>query len=506
MKSNVAEFLEFRFEKLKLLKRSDKGEVWLASSRQSGELVIIKRVALTGLPYDVLKNFSFKLPAKVIYCAEDATDTVIVEEFIQGENLFERIEQKNFLNELQAREILLQMCDGLKELHEQKIIHRDIKPSNLILQGERIRLIDFDAARIFKEDKEADTKLLGTRGYAPPEQFGHGQTDSRSDIYSLGITMKILLDSNCGERLKEILDKCTEYDPKNRYQSVDELKAALTPEEPEVELTPAESRRALFSLAMRVLWFIIRRSFRAELFILTIGIFLLASSAQLNSGENFQEVVESRAEEISEPEEISAPEENSQPAQAFKLPELVTPPQKELNLPTVEPPKEFTPPSRINFSDDDFKLPEVALPTAPEYELPKPRELPQKISSGLLKTELYLNGTAFNQFDYISEHIQITRGEWLQNQVRLRITNDTGKLWLNPKIKFILGQNLGDKVTDTKTLPTLAPGESADFVIPFNLLSISERPNTGAYFQIWLDGDESKMDEHYWSAWFNIID
>ena len=164
MKSNVAEFLEFRFEKLKLLKRSDKGEVWLAASRQSDELVIIKRVALTGLPYDVLQNFSFKLPAKVIYCAEDEAETVIVEEFIQGENLFERLEQKNFLNESQAREILLQMCDGLKELHEQKIIHRDIKPSNMILQGGRIRLIDFNAARIFKEDKEADTKLLGTKG------------------------------------------------------------------------------------------------------------------------------------------------------------------------------------------------------------------------------------------------------------------------------------------------------------------------------------------------------
>ena len=251
MKANVAEYLEFRFEKLKLLKRSDKGEVWLAASRlNDGELVIIKRVALTGLPYDVLQNSSFKLPAKVIYCAEDEAETVIVEEFIQGENLFERLEQKNFLSEAQAREIILQMCDGLKELHAQKIIHRDIKPSNMILQGERIRLIDFDAARIFKEDREADTKLLGTRGYAPPEQFGHGQTDSRSDIYSLGVTMKILLGSNCGERLKEILDKCTELDPKNRFQNVDELKEALTTEEiaePEVELTPAESRRAIFS-------------------------------------------------------------------------------------------------------------------------------------------------------------------------------------------------------------------------------------------------------------------
>ena len=227
MKKTVAEFLEFNYEKLKLLKRSERGEVWLASNR-SGELVIIKCVELTGLPYDTMKNFAFTLPAKIFFCAADETDTVVVEEFIQGENLLERLEEKNFLSESQAREILLQMCDGLHELHAQKIIHRDIKPSNMILQGGRIRLIDFDAARIFKDGKEVDTKLLGTRGYAPPEQFGSGQTDPRSDIYSLGVTVKELLGSNCGGQLKKILDKCTELDPKNRFQNVDELKAALT--------------------------------------------------------------------------------------------------------------------------------------------------------------------------------------------------------------------------------------------------------------------------------------
>ena len=227
MKKNVAEFLEFRYEKLKLLKRSERGEVWLASIRQSGDLVIFKRVAATGLPYDVLRQSNFTLPAKVLYCAADESETVIVEEFIQGETLLARLERRNFLSEEEARAILLQMCDGLAELHAQNIIHRDIKPSNMILQGDKIRLIDFDAARIFKDGKEEDTNLLGTKGYAPPEQFGYGQTDQRSDIYSLGVTMKILLGSNCGERLKDILDKCTELDPKNRFQSVDELKAAL---------------------------------------------------------------------------------------------------------------------------------------------------------------------------------------------------------------------------------------------------------------------------------------
>lgn len=300
MKENVEEFLEFRFEKLKLLKRSERGEVWLAQVRRGGELVIIKRVSLTGLPYELIKNFSFKLPAKIFYCAEDESETTVVEEFIQGENLSER---KNLLSDSEARVILLQMCDGLKELHGQGIIHRDIKPSNLILQGEKIRLIDFDAARIFKAGKESDTKLLGTKGYAPPEQFGSGQTDQRSDIYSLGVTMKNLLGSNCGERLKKILDKCTELDPKNRFQNVDELKLALTTEKP--------------------------RSHIKILIGLTAAGIIFLNMPTLNGDENFTEEV---IVQVSEPKELPKPAQKIE----FSLPEIVLPP---INiLAQIEPP------------------------------------------------------------------------------------------------------------------------------------------------------------------------
>ncbi len=286
MKENVEEFLNFRYEKLKLLKRSLRGEVWLAQNRQGGDLVIIKRVQSVGLPYDLLRRSAFTLPAKVFYCAEDSEETVIVEEFIQGEHLHK-------LSEPQARQILMQMCDGLKELHEQKIIHRDIKPSNMILQGERIRLIDFDAARLYKDGKDEDTNHLGTKGYAPPEQYGDGQTDPRSDIYSLGVTMKTLLDSSCGGGLKAILDKCTAYDPNDRFQDVDELKDALTLEdfdEPPLTTEQEPRRLDLYFFAARVLLFVIRREFHTPLIVLMIIIVLLITSQTLNSGEDFQEV------------------------------------------------------------------------------------------------------------------------------------------------------------------------------------------------------------------------
>lgn len=450
MRKNVEEFINFRYEKLKLLKRSERGEVWLARARQGGDLVILKRVATINLPYAVLKKFSFRLPAKVLYCAEDESETVIAEEFIQGENLSER---KNPLSESQAREILLQMCDGLAELHAQNIIHRDIKPSNMILQGERVRLIDFDAARIFKDGKETDTQRLGTEGYAPPEQFGFGQTDARSDIFSLGVTMKNLLGDNCGG-LKSVLDKCIALDPAQRFQSVDELKAALTTEKSVHE--PRSHKKFLAAS------------------LLTAGIFFFANTTPLNRNENFTEEIPAQVEEL--PAENSPPEKISATAKVepFKFPEIVLPP---INSPPaqIEPPKNYEPP-------------------------------PRKTFSGLLKTKFYLNGELFNQFEHKQDKMKISRADWLRTQARLHITNDTGQIWQNPTIKFIFGQNWGDNFTDTKTLPALNVGEAVDFVIPFNLFTLSDRKNTGAYIQIYLEGDESKMDEHYWCVWFDVTD
>ena len=222
MKANVAAYINFKLEKIRLLKQNSKSEVWLALNKATNQPVILKIINASGLPCAALKEIVNPLLAKIFYCAESESDTVIVEEFIAGETLEGKI-----LTDEDARKILLQLCNGLKILHAQGIIHRDIKPSNLILQsGGNIRLIDFDAARTFKAGQAEDTKYLGTKGYAPPEQFGFGQTDARSDIFSLGKTF--LEVTNCGVKLKKILSKCIEVDPKNRFQNVEELQAALT--------------------------------------------------------------------------------------------------------------------------------------------------------------------------------------------------------------------------------------------------------------------------------------
>ena len=87
----------------------------------------------------------------------------------------------------------MQICKALGILHNSGIVHRDIKPENILVRGTEAVLIDFDAARLVKPEHRTDTQIMGTTGYAAPEQFGFSQTDARADIYSLGIVFNEML-------------------------------------------------------------------------------------------------------------------------------------------------------------------------------------------------------------------------------------------------------------------------------------------------------------------------
>ena len=181
MNPKVELYINYQYQKIKPIKKTDKGEIWLVSDR-SDNLFILREMFSTGLPYKFLKFNPHPIFPKVIYCAEEDEETVVVEEFIQGVNLRDRLKREEYLTQDEAKSIILQLCDGLALLHDNNIIHRDITPANLILQGDSIKLIDFDIARTYKENQSEDTQRLGTKGYAPPEQYGFGQTDARSDI------------------------------------------------------------------------------------------------------------------------------------------------------------------------------------------------------------------------------------------------------------------------------------------------------------------------------------
>lgn len=151
-------------------------------------------------------------------------DDYITSEYVDGADLSKsEISPKNVLS------IALELCGALAELHKNSVIHRDIKPSNIILCGDgHIKLIDFDAARIKKIAADKDTAFIGTDGFAPPEQFGFTQTDERSDIYSFGVTIKLLLGESYARSVyRRVVRKCTRFDPEQRYQSISAVKSAL---------------------------------------------------------------------------------------------------------------------------------------------------------------------------------------------------------------------------------------------------------------------------------------
>jgi serine/threonine protein kinase len=122
----------------------------------------------------------------------------LVMDFIEGKNLLQLL-QANNMRPLPVAEVVnyaLQLCDVLAYLHQHQppIIFRDLKPTNVMVTGNgHIYLIDFGIARFFKEGQLQDTVLLGSPGYAPPEQHGTAQTSPRSDLYALGATLHCCL-------------------------------------------------------------------------------------------------------------------------------------------------------------------------------------------------------------------------------------------------------------------------------------------------------------------------
>jgi len=122
---------------------------------------------------------------------------VMIMEFVPGQTLEHRIRDANApLLEQQVIGYGIQVARVLHYLHTRTppIIYRDLKPSNIMLTPEGVlKLIDFGVARTYKARKAKDTIAMGSAGYAPPEQYGKGQTDARSDVYALGATLLHLL-------------------------------------------------------------------------------------------------------------------------------------------------------------------------------------------------------------------------------------------------------------------------------------------------------------------------
>lgn len=182
----------------------------------------------------------------------------LVMDLIDGETLDAVIERKlnnaqpgrpaEPFTEQQVLKWAEEICDLLTYLHNQipPIIFRDLKPGNIMIEKSgRLRLIDFGIARLFKPGKSKDTASFGTKGFAPPEQYGKGQTDARSDVYALGATMHFLLtlrdpgddpfhfqnisdlNRNVSKRTSDAVAKAVNFERGDRWGTAAEFASAL---------------------------------------------------------------------------------------------------------------------------------------------------------------------------------------------------------------------------------------------------------------------------------------
>lgn len=207
---------------------------------------------LKQLSGSMIKEFSEKRKSLWIDDVEEVVYRCImyvVMDYIEGESLDKILQHNGAQPQERVIEWAKQLCAALLYLHSQNppVIYRDMKPANVMLKPEgNLKVIDFGIAREYKVGNLADAVSLGTRGYAAPEQFGgKGQTDERTDIYGLGITLYHLVtgqnlselpyeiypirkwNPSLSSGLEAIIQKCTQLNPADRYQSCGELMYAL---------------------------------------------------------------------------------------------------------------------------------------------------------------------------------------------------------------------------------------------------------------------------------------
>ena len=229
---SLLEAVTTEYDTLHVLKRSPRGTVSVVRHKKSGTRYVFRRYSGSGEVYRRLLPVLCPHLPQIMEAAEQDGHSAVLEEYVQGDTLAELLTGAK-LTEKEARQVTMQLCQALHVLHSMGAVHRDGKPENVILRGSDAVLIDFDAARIYKDESESDTQVLGTTGFAAPEQYGIFQSDERADIFSLGVLLNIMLTGKHPSRemaagkMGRIVRKCTMTAPEQRYQSARALMEVL---------------------------------------------------------------------------------------------------------------------------------------------------------------------------------------------------------------------------------------------------------------------------------------
>lgn len=229
----LEDILKEQYSVVKVFKKTDEKSIVLLRHNQLQKNIICRRFRGNCETYKVLQGIRFKNLPIVYEVMEKDGIVLALEEFIKGTTVAD-ILSNGLYSEKGVKSVVKSVCDALSVLHSYGIVHRDIKPENIMIADDgTVKLIDFDVSRVFKNGQSKDTVIIGTAGYAAPEQLGFAQSDERTDIFALGVLMNVML---TGEhptnklykgKMRRIIEKCIQLDPQKRYKNVDELKKSL---------------------------------------------------------------------------------------------------------------------------------------------------------------------------------------------------------------------------------------------------------------------------------------
>lgn len=324
--ASVGQVIDDKYEILKLIGQGGMSRVYLAMDKRlnkqwaikeiekrakdkNNEIVIQSAIAEANL----IKQLDHPAIVRIVDIIDNGDVIYIIEDYIEGETLSSVLETQGAQPQELVIEWAMQICEALEYLHTRKppIIYRDMKPANVMIKPDgNIKVIDFGIAREYKDQSLADTVSLGTKGYAAPEQFGgKGQTDARTDVYCLGVTLYHLLtgqnpceppyeiypirhwNPQLSAGLEAIIQKCTQLNPDDRYQSCAELLYALHHYEEYGAAYRARQKRKLNSFIMTAC---------ACVLFLIIGVLGLFMRTQTNNADYTQNILQAEKASTSE--------------------------------------------------------------------------------------------------------------------------------------------------------------------------------------------------------------
>ena len=221
------------YELVSVLSSKNDCKVLRLRNMELGRDIVLRSYPKSIPAYELLADtYCENLP--IVYDAKNLDDgQIVLEEFIDGMTLAQIMESEQYCYK-SAKKVVLGICNALHALHSLPVVHRDIKPENVMIdKGGRVVVIDLNASRKLSGSSH-DTVVMGTVGYASPEQLGILQSDARADIYAVGIMLNVMVtgkhpsEKMASGKLGSIVKKCTSLNPNDRFQSAEKLANAFS--------------------------------------------------------------------------------------------------------------------------------------------------------------------------------------------------------------------------------------------------------------------------------------